>query len=640
MHRIRGLITFIVGLSLVMAPSVAAEPLIASEPPSNYLSSVFITGFQTSQIATGNELATKLDSIEFYNSSTNAVAMNGWMIDAFAASSGAPLCTLTVAPSNEITYIRPNSYAILAQNGVFAPSDNIRFFQNDCAQAGQIISSISLRSPTQTEDNIQSIPSAGAYVRRGITSSYRDQDPFASNFINLSAMSGTGARSPQVMYTGGWYTPVADAQIRIVEIYPDTASCAPNNTTSICTDYVKLYNPTSVSIDLSNYRIRTGSQGSNATTSNTAALSGMLNSGHYISVAMTLSSSGSWVWLEDNVGVRLYDTTVIGYPSSSGHAQQAWSFNLYTNAWQWTAYPTPGDEPNRFTDGNETSNPCSGLRLSEIAANTDTQFIEVYNQTSDVLDISGCQLQTNRSQSISYIFGNGTMLASGQSLSVYIARTPLTLTKTTTGVVYILDSMGTTEVDSQQYSNLKENTSWALIEGEWRQTYDITPDQANRYAEYPACQTGYYRNNETGNCNKITVSSELAACAANQYRSEETNRCRLLASTASSLQSCAANQFRNPETNRCRLLVSADSNLQPCAAGQERNLETNRCRKVLGSAVSEAGQKLEDTPSSGSTIGWIAFAVVGLLAVGYAIWEWRRELGGFFGSMIGNIKRG
>jgi hypothetical protein len=639
MHRIRGLITFIVGLSLVTAPSVAAEPLIASEPPTNYLSSVFITGFQISQVAMGSEMTTKLDTIELYNSNSAPIAMNGWMIDAFTANSSTPLCTLTIAPINETIYMRSNSYAILAQNGVFAPSDSIRFFQNDCAQTGQIISSISLRSPTQTEDSIQAIPAAGAYVRRGITSSYRDQDPFASNFISLSATSGTGARYPQIMYTGGWYAPMADTQIRIVEIYPDAALCAPNDTTLICTDYVKIYNPTSDPIDLSDYRIRTGSQGSNATTSNTAALSGMLGSGHYISVAMTLSSSGSWVWLEDNLGVRLYDTAVIGYPSSSGHAQQAWSLNPIGNTWQWTAYPTPGNEPNRFAGGSGTSNPCSGLRLSEIAANTDKQFIEVYNQTGNVLDISGCQLQTNRSQSTSYIFSDGTILASGQLLSVYIAQTPLTLTKTTTGVVYILDSMGTTEVDSQQYSNLKGNTSWALIDGEWRQTYDITPDQANRYAEYPACQTGYYRNSETGSCNKITVLSELAACAANQYRSEETNRCRLLASTASSLQACAANQYRNPETNRCRSLSSAGSNLQPCTTGQERNPETNRCRKVLGSAMSQAGQKLEDTPSSGSTIGWVAFAAVGLLAIGYAIWEWRSEIAGLFGSLTARLKR-
>jgi len=368
-------------------------------------------------------------------------------------------------------------------------------------------------------------------------------------------------------------------------------------------------------------------------------LSGILGSGQYISIAMTLSSSGNWVWLEDSVGVRIYDPSVIQYPSSTGHSQQAWSLNPSTGTWQWTKYATPGNEPNRFAGGSGSANACSGLRLSEIAANTDTQFIEVYNATSAALDISGCQLQTNRSQTASYLFDPGSVLESGEVRSVCISQTPLTLTKTTTGSVYVLDSTGTTEVDAQQYSDLKQDTSWALVDGEWRQTYERTPGSINRYAEYPTCQAGYYRNNETGNCNKIVASSELAACAANQYRSEETNRCRLIASTASSLQACAANQYRNPETNRCRSLSSAESDLQPCAVGQERNLATNRCRKVLGNTISQAGSKLEDTPSSGSTIGWIAFAAVGLLAIGCAIWEWRREIAGLFSSLTARLKR-
>lgn len=639
MHTIRRVIAFMIGVSLVTTGTTTAAPLPVSEPPSSDLSSVFITGFQTTQLTT-SELTTKLDSIELYNSASTPVSVKGWAIDAYAANSTAPLCSVIIAASDTSTYLRSNSYATIAQNGALDPSDQVRFFENDCAQAGQVITRITLRSVSQIEDYVSNIPGSGPYVRRGITSTYRDQDPFSSNFISLSATSGTGARFPQTLYTGGWYVAPADIPLRIVEIYPDTAACAPNDTTSICTDYVKLYNPTSHQVNLSDYRVRTGSQGTSSTSSNTASLSGVLESGAYVSIALPLTASGSWVWLEDSLGVRMYDPSVTQYPSSTDHTEQAWSFNPDTGAWQWTKYATPGNEPNRFVGGNGSINACSGLRLSEIAANTDRQFIEVYNATSQAMDISGCQLQTNRSQAASYIFGAGSVLGNGEVRSIYLSQTPLTLTKATSGTVYLLDSTGTTEVDAQPYSNLKQDTSWALIDGEWRQTYNVTPGMVNRYAEYPACQAGYYRNGETGNCNKIVASSELATCAANQYRSEETNRCRLIASTASSLQSCAANQYRNPETNRCRLLSSAESDLQPCTADQERNLETNRCRKVLGSSVAEAGHKLEDTSSGGSTIGWIAFAAVGLLAIGYAIWEWRRELGGFFGSMIGSIKRG
>jgi hypothetical protein len=639
MYTIRRVIAFMIGVGLVTTSTTTAAPLPVSEPPSSDLSSVFITGFQTTQVTTAIEPTTKLDSIELYNSASTPVSVDGWAIEAYAANSTAPLCSVMIAASDASAYLRPNSYATIAQSGVLTPSAQVRFFENDCAQAGQVITRIMLRSANQIEDSIAAIPASGPYVRRGVTSTYRDQDPFSNNFISLSATSGTGARSPQTLYTGGWYAAPADSPLRIVEIYPDAASCAPNDTMSICTDYVKLYNPTSEAINLSNYRMRSGSQGTSTTTSNTTVLSGTLGEGQYVSVAMTLSSSGTWTWLEDSLGVRIYDSSVTQYPSSTGHSQQAWSLNPDTGAWQWTKYPTPGNEPNRFVGGNGSVNSCSGLRLSEIAANTDKQFIEVYNATSNALDISGCQLQTNRSQTASYIFAAGSVLGSGEVRSIYLPQTLLTLTKTTSGIVYVLDSTGTTEVDAQQYSSLKQDTSWALIDGEWRQTYEVTPGQTNRYAEYPACQTGYYRNSETGNCSKIVASSELATCAANQYRSEETNRCRLLVTAASSLQSCAANQYRNPETNRCRLLSSAESDLQPCAAGQERNLETNRCRKVLGSSVSEASDKLEDTPSGGSTIGWVAFAVVGTLAIGYAAWEWRHELASMSRSFVGKFKK-
>lgn len=50
---------------------------------------------------------------------------------------------------------------------------------------------------------------------------------------------------------------------------------------------------------------------------------------------------------------------------------------------------------------------------------------------------------------------------------------------------------------------------------------------------------------------------------------------------ASVLKPCAANQYRNPTTNRCRLIASSGaSQLVPCKTGQVRDTTTNRCRSV------------------------------------------------------------
>ena len=121
-------------------------------------------------------------------------------------------------------------------------------------------------------------------------------------------------------------------------------------------------------------------------------------------------------------------------------------------------------------------------------------------------------------------------------------------------------------------------------------------------------------------------------------RNTETNRCRLLETASSSLTPCAANQERNPATNRCRLIASSASQLKPCAAHQERNPETNRCRLAASSSIPSADHSVSSAASSNSPIAWLSFIAVSILALGYAIWEWRREIGAGFQSMLAKIR--
>ena len=307
---------------------------------------------------------------------------------------------------------------------------------------------------------------------------------------------------------------------------------------------------------------------------------------------------------------------------------------------------------------------CEGIVISELAANVTDQFIELYNQTNESLDISGCLLQTNR--------GNATyalpdvVLAAGAYEPVYIADTDLTLTKTTSGTVYLLSSDGKLEADSSMYSNLAKETSWALVDGVWKQTYEITAGKANRYVKYPACDEGYWRDEETGRCNKIAkpavladcgegrernpatgrcrniaTGSTLAPCKEGQYRSEETNRCRSIASAAASvLKPCADDQFRNPETNRCKKIASAEE-LADCGEGRERNPETNRCRNVRAASMPLAPFAAEQvTQTAQGTLGWWVFGGASLLAVGYAGWQWRFEMGRLARKVRGAVLSG
>lgn len=312
-----------------------------------------------------------------------------------------------------------------------------------------------------------------------------------------------------------------------------------------------------------------------------------------------------------------------------------------------------------------TVNTCAGIVFSEIGAYTPQQFIELYNPTKSPIELAGCQLVTNRSATKTYVFGDEELAGGGYG-SVVISDTELTLSKTTTGTVYLLSSDGVEQI-GVEYAKLKEDTSWAWFGGSnWSQTYAVTMGAENVYQQYLPCNAGYERNEETGRCRLIPVAttpadcgagkyrnpttgrcrlllantSSLKPCAANQYRNPETNRCRLLSSASSTLKPCAANQYRNPETNRCRLVSSASASLKPCAPGQARNPATNRCRKVAG-AMTQAGFAPESVADQQSSrLGWTAFAAVGVLAASYGAWEWRREVAGALAGVAAFFRKG
>lgn len=259
-------------------------------------------------------------------------------------------------------------------------------------------------------------------------------------------------------------------------------------------------------------------------------------------------------------------------------------------------------------------NACDGLRINEIAANVTEQFIEIQNVANHDLSLDGCQLQTNRSATKAYVFGP-EILPAGALRMVHIKDTPLTLTKTTSGIVYVLSSDAQTEVDAQAYTNLASGTSWARTdEGLWMQTYAVTPGAENVIQKYLPCDDGYERNMDTGRCNKIVVASVLADCGEGKYRSEETNRCRNIV-TASIQKPCKDNQYRSEETNRCRTLPTTN---------------------VPESAF--AVQPVKDTGMA--FVGWWALGGVALLAAGYGVWEWRHEVRSGISKLISRISAG
>ncbi len=281
-------------------------------------------------------------------------------------------------------------------------------------------------------------------------------------------------------------------------------------------------------------------------------------------------------------------------------------------------------------------NNCEGLHINEIAANVTDQFIELQNDTDHTIALDGCRLQTNRSQTKVYVFG-AEVLAAGELRTVMIHDTELTLTKTTSGIVYVVSSDGQTEADMQVYSNLAAGTSWSRTPNKtWEQTYTVTPGQTNIMQKYVPCDDGYVRNDMTGRCNKLAPMNAPIDCGEGKYRSEESGRCRTIP-VASVLAACKLGQYRSEETNRCRNIVAA-SVQKPCKDNQYRSEETNRCRNLPASAVPESSFAVQPVKEGVMAfVGWWVLGGVGVLAAGYGAWEWRYEIRKLIGKVVSHF---
>ncbi len=142
------------------------------------------------------------------------------------------------------------------------------------------------------------------------------------------------------------------------------------------------------------------------------------------------------------------------------------------------------------------------------------------------------------------------------------------------------------------------------------------------------CRDDQYRSETTNRCRSISTIAGLTPCKEGQYRSEETNRCRSIASAVvASLTPCAPGQERNPATNRCRKIGASDNELAPCKEGQERNPATNRCRNAAATSLPPAAFAVAPIAQTGKAfVGWWALGGLGVLALGYGVWEWRAEM--------------
>jgi hypothetical protein len=283
------------------------------------------------------------------------------------------------------------------------------------------------------------------------------------------------------------------------------------------------------------------------------------------------------------------------------------------------------------------------LKINELlpnafGADSDNEFIELYNPNDEVVSLSSYQLKIGIGLPKLYLFPKGSIIEPYGYIVFSNADIAFTLLNSSSQVSLTSNDNQLIDV-SPAYVDPPDGLAWASIEGIWEYTNQPTPGLHNiASAVEPddivevdtlprSCAPNQFRSSDTNRCRLLAVAgSILTPCKDGQYRSETTNRCRSVAEDAGTVTLCNSNQYRNPDTNRCRLVESASAAMPaPCKEGQERNLDTNRCRNVAGT-IPNAGFAVEPIPdSSGSTIGWLAVGGVCLIALGYCAWEWREE---------------
>lgn len=268
-------------------------------------------------------------------------------------------------------------------------------------------------------------------------------------------------------------------------------------------------------------------------------------------------------------------------------------------------------------------------------ADSGNEFAELYNPNPFPVKLSGYIVQFGANFEKSYNVP-GYLLQPGEYVAFGNQDIGYTLVNSQSRVRLVAPA-GVTVSETPLYANPPDGQSWALIDGVWQYTNRSTPGAANlasaedevsdTAATASACPAGKYRNPLTNRCRNIEADAAvIAACDVDQYRNPETGRCKKIA-TVGGLTPCKDGQYRSEETNRCRNIEAASANLTPCKEGQERNPDTNRCRNVAATSVPNAAFAVQPVADSAKAfVGWWALGGVGVAALGYAGWEWRREV--------------
>lgn len=330
--------SIVVAMVFVSSTVVAAYQLVAS-PKELTSSPLQLVGYQrTSQ----NELR----YIQLFNNGNQQIDLNDWRVE------------LNVEGDNVLPqtfgYLLPGEHTIISAVDETLPGDAGVLKQSVTAKP---LERIAIFPPLDT------LYTTDIYTLKSTPATKDTPEIFTQSWHKTMSAKNTYSSTltsfevtDDILYYDPLYLPpIGSHHLQFVEVYPYSKSCSPVDLSVLCSDYVKLYNPTVDTIYLDDYVLRTDSISSNRTSSNTVHLTGYsIAPGHHLNISKTdakanlnLTNSGGYVWLEDTWGLARYDETMTSY-ASAGVSQQGESWAQDDDGiWKWTSKPQPYDD-NQF----------------------------------------------------------------------------------------------------------------------------------------------------------------------------------------------------------------------------------------------------------------------------------------------------
>lgn len=502
------LAVFFIASSSIATVSAAAPTTITvgQTPPPSSAPNVIITSI------VGNALPSY---IELYNQASAPVNMAGWNVDIVIHDDATGGCADTDATiALPTSWLLSKKYVTLEntsspQSGSLAAP----FFLDPVVLADCVapkLAAVSIIDGTQATEQSVTIPASEWSSTTLLVAQHKQRSNSPSSTRAVTGVFDTDYKfvtGAVTLNSDPLYLPPADsAGLQILEILPNVRSCSPTETDPTCTDYVKLFNPTTLPINLALYRLRVGAKGAGESVTNTFTWNQSLDPanselilppGQYFMLTLrndgqplSITDSGNYVWLEDAYGTIIYGP-VVQYPdaSSSTKVGRAWAFD--GSAWRWTTAPQP-DAANYFpaiiplpNDGSSIDilEPCAADQYRNPATNRCKSIVVATSSLTPCAANQERNPDTNRCRSVIAASATLTPCQSGWERNPATNRCRKTVAAVAGAATVAVKDVTAPSID---------NTGWfvaLLVIGlavayavyEWRQDIKLFGHKAARY---------------------------------------------------------------------------------------------------------------------------------------------------------------